>query len=145
MTCYKSRPEFLSLSFSGCQSSQSQDKGTLSQRPEDSQNLQEPAEKFGLQPSGVLRVHPGKTGVDGIDSLECADDVNAVDGIDGIDGVEGLESLDGIDGLNSLVGVDGNGVDGVNGVWHEMLNKKFLIIIQIPTSSCRMCSLPRNT
>ena len=143
MTCYKSRPEFLSLSFSGCQSSQSQDKGPLSQRPEDCQNLQEPAEKFGLQPSGVLRVHPGKTGVDGIDSLDGAD------GVDGIDGIEGLESLDGIDGLNSLVGVDGigsvDGVDGVNGVWHEMLNKKFLIIIQIPTSSCRMCSLPRNT
>ena len=119
MTCYKSRPEFLSLSFSGCQSSQSQDKGTLSQRPEDSQNLQEPAEKFGLQPSGVLRVHPGKTGVDGID---------------------GLNSLVGVDGIGSV-----DGVDGVNGVWHEMLNKKFLIIIQIPTSSCRMCSLPRNT
>ena len=81
MTCYKSRPEFLSLSFSGCQSSQSQDKGSLSQRPEDCQNLQEPAEKFGLQPSGVLRVHPGETGVDGIDSVDGGygvDDVNGV-------------------------------------------------------------------
>ena len=63
-----------------------------------------------------------------------------LDGVDGIDGNDGLDSLVGVDGIG---GVDS--VDGVNGVGHEMLNKKFLIIIQIPTSSCRMCSLPRNT